>query len=426
MRFTQADLVERVKKVIKETKSLPTDSRDLNLDQSPSLRENPYWSVLLDNIEEEFGSLQTFYDRFIPKNFLEKNAVPFPSQEQEEITTQMLERSRLLIRDGAGAGKTAPVIKAKLALEQLVLEGEKINPIIVCPNFVISSWESKLREYLTDRQKVSTITSGNREEAIQKFEEEIANGTSGWTLVSYDALFRSVNNTAQDSIAHEIAGLRKDEPKITADQVTLADRMLSAVENSQGQMMLVLDESHNAKSPKALRSRAVRKLALGADRFYAMTGSPFPDNLEDIGELASLLEPENFKTADDFNRAYEGNPRLIRLFLRRFSKEPVVTFRDLPGVPNVNINPPTYLCMSPDEEKLYWSILEHKEFGMGRKFVLTRLAATDGTLLLPENQEGKSRKKMEPDQTRRPPPQRRSRRGRYRDCRFSLDRHSGD
>ncbi|MEK6846749.1 MAG: SNF2-related protein, partial [Nanoarchaeota archaeon] len=310
-------------------------------------------------------------------------------------TTQMLERGRLLIRDGAGAGKTAPVIKAKLALEQLVLDGEKINPIIVCPNFVLSSWEAKLREYLEDRQEVLTITSGSRKEAIEKFEKGIADGTLGWTLISYDALFRTVDNKTPDDIAHEIARLRREEPRITDDQVTLADRILSAVETSQEQMMLCLDESHNAKNPEALRSKAVRKLALGADRFYAMTGNPFPDNLDDIGELASLLDPENFPTAENFKTAYEGNPRLIRLFLRRFSKEPVTTFRNLPGVPKVNINPPTYLSMSPDEERLYWSVLDHKEFGMGRKFVLTRLAATDGTLLLPENHEGKSRRKME-------------------------------
>ncbi|MEK6846994.1 MAG: hypothetical protein AABY16_02400, partial [Nanoarchaeota archaeon] len=87
MAFKQQELVERVKRVIKEVKSLPTDSRETNLSQAPSFRESPYWSALLEEIEQVFGSLQDFYERFIPKDFLEKNTVPFPSQEQEEITT---------------------------------------------------------------------------------------------------------------------------------------------------------------------------------------------------------------------------------------------------------------------------------------------------------------------------------------------------
>ena len=374
MSFNNQELTERVKLIIKELKHLPS---------LQEMKEVPYWNSLLQDIKSQNGSLKNFLDENIPRDILTANVVDFPNQAQEETTTQMLENPRLLIRDRAGAGKTAPAIKAKPALEQIMLDGQKTNAMVICPNFILSSWQAKLNEYLEKRPNVLTISSSNRHQAIEAFNQGINNNSLDFTLVSYDAIFRETNGRTHDEIEDEEAQVTTPDREEVED-TSLAGRLIEVLDGSERPMVLYLDESHNAKNPKALRSQAVRKLATLSDFLYPITGSPFTDNLDDIGEIASLLDPRNYPTAEDFNRAYERNPKLIRLFLKRFSKTPVIDIKDIDAIPNPVYHDPITFDLSEEERELYDALPEFPDFLPGSKMVLLRLAALDGKLLDPE------------------------------------------
>ena len=277
MRYSSQELTERMKLIIREIKHLPSDSKVYEPGRPPSMREVPYWNELLQQIESQ-GTLQGFLDRHIPEDFLLTNTVHFPSPEQDETAAQMVEKSNLLIRDGAGAGKTAAFIRGKLALEQILL-GEKINTLVICPNFVMSSWEAKVNEYLKKGPRIISITSGNRHERIEEYKERIADGSVDLTLVSYDALFRHTPKMDSDEIEDEIRNFSGYNEGFSGEILTLVDRLLEPLKNSDKQFLLGLDESHNAKNWEAARTVGVRRLALAADRVVAMTGNPHPDNL---------------------------------------------------------------------------------------------------------------------------------------------------
>ncbi|MCK9925858.1 DEAD/DEAH box helicase [Frankia sp. Mgl5] len=56
--------------------------------------------------------------------------------------------------------------------------------------------------------------------------------------------------------------------------------------------MLVVDEAHYIKNPRALRSRAVRGLADRAGRVLFLTGTPMENRVEDFRALVGYLQPD--------------------------------------------------------------------------------------------------------------------------------------
>jgi len=372
MKYSGEDLENRMKLVVRELREFPDEN---------SLNEVPYWRTLLESVKSESGSLDIFYSTRIGRDFLTANEVDFPSEDQNETVTQMIENPRLLNRDCAGAGKTAPAIKTKFALEQLVYNGQRVNALVVCPNFVLSSWKSKTEQYMDRKPNLLTITSSNRESAIQEFDRGIREGSLDFSFVSYNALFRVTDGVDPDSI-------KAIEKERLITDFTLADRLLESLDRSDNPFVLFLDECQNSKNPEALRSKAVRKLAIAADHFYPLSGTIFPDNLDDIGELASLLDSENYPTAQHFIKAYDRNPRLIRMFLKRFGKEPVLTQKDIPGIPG--ISDPQLVCYELPglEREIYDSLANFREINPGTKLTLLRLAAFDPRLLLPSLHQG--------------------------------------
>ncbi|HLC62619.1 MAG TPA: SNF2-related protein [Candidatus Nanoarchaeia archaeon] len=381
MQYSAEDLEGRLKLVIKELKEFPTEE---------TLREVPYWSELLQNVIRVFGSLDSAYQK-IGEGVIERQYVPFPSEEQIEATTQILEKPRILIRDEAGSGKTAPAIHAIYALEQLVEDG-RINTLVVGPTHVISSWESKLRSYAAQARRYITITSSNRVSSLNQLAAGIANGSLDTALVSYDAIFRGMPRDGDSISTNELEPANGNE---TTDE-RLVDRLFGIFTGSKVPFLLIGDEVHHISNPKSKRSQAFRKLALSSDRFVPMTGTPFPDSLDDIYELVSLIDNDNYPTADDVRKAYNDNPKLIRMFLHRFGKNPVVRLTDIEGMPKLNGPYFTWFSPSDLESEISNTIQNYSELQSMVKYVLLSLASTDPRLVLPENYAGSSlvRKKL--------------------------------
>jgi superfamily II DNA or RNA helicase/SAM-dependent methyltransferase len=390
----KTDLQARMKLVISEIGRFPDDH---------TLREVPYWSSLLDMADDVYkgtngeSGLDGLYDD-IGDDYLTRATVPFPSKDQMETATQILEKKKILVRDCAGSGKTAPAILGKYGLEQIDHDGGHINTLVVCPNFVASSWEAKISRYTNGEATSKVVTSANRVQALDDLAYGMERKEIDFGIVTYDAIFREMPSErfGSDSIA-ENEQFAEQEDQVPEDFMDVADRLLEMYSGNDTPFYLILDECHHAKNPNALRSQAVRKLALEADNLAALTGTIFPDSLDDIYELISIFDVDNFPTADHVRKAYDDNPRLIRLFLHRYGKDPAIQLNDIEGVPEIRDPENIWFGLSDDEMDVYYSLLEYHELGFGEKFVLLRLAATDASLVMPENYKGSDnvRKKLE-------------------------------
>jgi len=369
-------LPERFRQVVDELKRFPTDEE---------LSSVPYWGTLAEEARTVYGGLDGLkaeMDSLFVEQF-----VDFPNQDQEEATTQILEKRRILIRDSAGAGKTAPAVKAKYGLEQLFYDGQKIVTLVVCPSYVASSWKHKINEYTEgDKDRVKIITSKNRETEIENLRDLLKEGKiPDFIVVSYEAIFRGMKYQSDSlvDIDHQ-NGENGDE-----EEDKLSTRLLEYARESQRPLFLILDEPQHIKNPKAFRSQAVRELALNADHIAALSGTIFPDSLDDIYELMSLFDNKNYPTAKDADQKYLDDPRLIRLFLQRFGKQPVIDVKD-----EIEINhQPSVSFELSDAEKDIYNLIRSTDMSSGEKYTILRIAATDVRLVDPRTYRGSDKVK---------------------------------
>lgn len=375
----EISLGKRFQYIVDELKRFPSEEELLAV---------PYWSQLREQALEAYGSLAQLEEECR----MDEVYVDFPSQEQEETATQILENKRILVRDSAGSGKTAPALKARYALEQIEYAENgkpgKVLGIIICPGYVISSWKEKINEYTDGKASIECITSKVRNERIEGLHGSLKEGSvPDFLLVSYDSVFRGVRYES-DSLA-DIDTPEANENGV--EEEALANKLVEYAQDTKLPLYLTLDEPQHIKNPKALRSKAVRKLALEADHLVALSGTIFPDYLDDIYELMSLFDPNRYPTAKDAERLYQDDPRLIRMFLHRFGKHPVINVRD-----DINVSAEFLdFELSEDEKEVYNKV---RASNMGtEKYTTLRIAATDPRLVDPRTYRGSPsmKKKLE-------------------------------
>jgi superfamily II DNA or RNA helicase len=195
-----------------------------------------------------------------------------------------LNQGRALLGDEMGLGKT---VQALAAIGHLLATGGT-HALVVCPAGVLVNW---LREIGTR----TTITGHRlhgpgREQAVARW---LAEGGIGVT--TFEAL-----------------------PHLPADGTPVA--------------MLVVDEAHYVKNPRADRSRAVAAWAARVWRVLLMTGTPMDNRVEDVVALVRLLDDDladalprhlGLVGADTFRR------EIAPVYLRRNQVDVLVELPDL-------------------------------------------------------------------------------------------------
>lgn len=153
----------------------------------------------------------------------------------------VLNQGRALLGDEMGLGKT---IQAMAVMAHLAARGAE-RFLVVCPASVLVGWlrEVETRSTLT----VHRLHGPDRAEAIARW---VAGGGVGVT--TYEGL----------------------------EHVPAADLGL-----------LVVDEAHHVKNPRAARSRLVARWAGATGRVLLMTGTPMENRLDEFTELVRLLDP---------------------------------------------------------------------------------------------------------------------------------------
>ena len=353
-------LEDRMRLIIDELKFLPSE----NL-----LNEIPYWKIVLENILSQ-GTLTDFYKQF--DGYLQEEKVSFPSVDQLHTIAEIVQRKRMIIGDSPGARKTACAIIAKDAIEQLV-EKQKIPTLVICPGYIIPHWMKEIREFHDTSQKIVVIDSENKNTAISAAKQEGVD----YILVSYDMIFRSLDRDLDDE-----GYLEPEGRKICSE----LENILAHKKN-----YFILDEFHNAKNPVALRSKAIKTIAINSSYFALLSGTKMPNSIIDLAYIASLIDPERFYDDDKMNgvdrfiSSVEKDPLFINRFLDQFEKKPRLTMKDVaPQIVQREINMLDHF-LSESEWEIYLAIAGNKEFDTNEKYILLSYVLLDARKIDPTN-----------------------------------------
>ena len=159
--------------------------------------------------------------------------------------------------------------------------------LVVCPLAVMPVWETHLKEWTTIEPFVVRGTAAQRRkiiaEARSKWRMAIIINWEGLKSHSMLAGFGNVERTD-----------REREPK------ELNDIHFS---------LLIADEAHRGKSPRAKQTRAL--WAIDAKTKWALTGTPIANSPQDFWSLLRFIAPEDWTSRVRFTNAYcevENNP----------------------------------------------------------------------------------------------------------------------
>ncbi len=228
-------------------------------------------------------------------------------------------RGRVLLADEVGLGKT---IEACLLLREYLLRGLVKRVLILVPTSLVSQWHEELRSKFALEFSIPPRTVA-------------ADKSEYWA------------NTDLVLTSLPFAKSRR-----RADAVTAADWDL-----------VIVDEAHHCKNRTTLNWKLVNRLK--RRHLFLLSATPVQNNLVELYNLLTLLEPGHLKTESDFKKQYvrRGSPRdpLNRERLRALLGE--VMIRNTRSLVQMDL-PPRYaqtLMAQPrsDEQQLYWQLNEY-------------------------------------------------------------------
>jgi SNF2 family DNA or RNA helicase len=228
-------------------------------------------------------------------------------------------RGRVLLADEVGLGKT---IEAGLLLREYLLRGLARRVLILVPTPLVSQWH---------------------EELLSKFHLN----------------FSVPPRTRQ---ADKADYWSNTDRVLTSISFAKSPRRFEAVAAAPWDLVIV-DEAHHCKNRSTRNWQLVNSLS--RRHLFLLTATPVQNNLLELYNLLTLLEPGHLKTESDFKRQYirRGNPRdpLHREKLRSLLGQVMV--RNTRSLVQIDL-PPRYaqtLMAQPhgQEEALYYDLSEY-------------------------------------------------------------------
>jgi SWI/SNF-related matrix-associated actin-dependent regulator 1 of chromatin subfamily A len=227
-----------------------------------------------------------------------------------------------LIGDEMGLGKTVQALGVLNSIEWK-------SCLIICPATLKLNWQREARKWLVKRRAINIINAGDTK----------LPGCEGITIINYDILGRF--------------------PKFL----------------EQGWDVVIVDEAHAIKNPKAQRTKRV--LALKSQRFIALSGTPMLNRPVELWTIANRCAPNAFQswwhytnrycgaTSNGWGRDVSGATNLDELqtklrqhvMIRRLKKD-VLT--ELPAKRRqiIELPPTKEMKLVMDEESRLWSMHE--------------------------------------------------------------------
>lgn len=257
-----------------------------------SLNSSKYYAVL-----EKLEGLN--FTNVFSKNGLSKNLVEEIESIQPDLTglnctlrsyqefgmKYILNQGKVLLGDEMGLGKTVQAIASMVAIKNI---GE-YRFLVVCPASVLINWCREIKKF--SDLSVIKLHGDNRDYA---FKEWISFGgvgvTTFETLVKLD--FSAVNNIS----------------------------------------LMVVDEAHYVKNPKANRTVNLVKVCLNCERVLFMTGTALENKVEEMSFLISCLNIDVAKEIEDYKHLTSAplfREKVSPVYLRRTREDVLKELPDL-------------------------------------------------------------------------------------------------
>ena len=161
----------------------------------------------------------------------------------------ILEQKKVLLGDEMGLGKT---IQAIAAMAHLYTENPRSRFLIVCPASVLINWCREIGKF--SHVTPHLLHGGHKKETFAAWKEK-----GGAAVTNYENM---------DWVAKEI------NERMHLD-------------------LLVIDEAHYIKNPRALRTKRIRTLEDESERILLMTGTPLENHVDEMCELIGFVKPEH-------------------------------------------------------------------------------------------------------------------------------------
>lgn len=168
-------------------------------------------------------------------------------------------RGRAMLCDEVGLGKT---VEAGLVLSELLMRGLVKSVLVLTPPSLIAQWQGEMRRKFA----IDLIT--HDDPAFH------ADGQSGWS--AHDRVIASIHTAKREPHRSAILNRRWD--------------------------MVIVDEAHHLRN----RTTAVWKFASELQKQFILllTATPVQNNLEELFNLVTLLEPGLLSTQRDFSKRF--------------------------------------------------------------------------------------------------------------------------
>ncbi len=199
---------------------------------------------------------------------------PFQKKGVEWIESR---NGRALIADEMGLGKTVQ------ALAWLQLHPEARPALIICPASVKLNWHREAHRWL-DKPNVTVLYGRYDKDKPLKIDDDSI------IICNYDIL-------PNQTIREKRTGMK--DRIVELPNTGWADALKKV-----GLKVIVTDESHYTKNSKALRTKAVKKLAKYADNMIALSGTPITNRPVEFFNTINMVNPRIFPKFWDYAKRY--------------------------------------------------------------------------------------------------------------------------
>jgi SNF2 family DNA or RNA helicase len=214
---------------------------------------------------ERLSLIQGFEELLAPEAVA---VIPFPYQLKTARTALRRFRGRGLLCDEVGLGKT---IEAGLVLKEYMLRGLVRKVLIITPPALTQQW----REEMASKFLLTDFVTNEDPEFRQL-------GPESWSAFDY--------------IIASLATARREEHRRAIEQTHFD--------------MVIVDEAHHLKNRATVSWKLVN--ALQKKYMLMLTATPVQNDLDELYNLITILQPGQLKTRQEFKRRFvvRGDPRL--------------------------------------------------------------------------------------------------------------------
>lgn len=209
----------------------------------------------------------------------------------------MLNAGSAILADEMGTGKTVQTLEMLRQLEQT--PESALPALIICPNSMKGTWAREAGTWFPGA--VPFVISGTAVQRKKLFAAAKLN-PNALVIINFEGV-RSHSRLAgygSEALKGCMSCVKSGYVGVKESQCEMHPREL----NTQKFRVVVVDEAHRIKDPKAKQTRAIWAVAKDAQRRYALTGTPVASDPSDLWSILHFVDPLEFPFKSKFVDRY--------------------------------------------------------------------------------------------------------------------------